>query len=152
VAKQRGEDGRSNNRPPVSGQFKPGQSGYPPGRPKGSRNHRTELDDQLKKTVAVTENGKRVRKKKWAVIIAQQINKAMAGDLKAAQFITEQMIKYGLLVEGDNEPTKLTTDEASVFEDVVRRIHAAEATTRPADPLVNERSEKAPLIDKDKKP
>ncbi len=118
-------DGRCNNRPPVAGQFKPGQSGHPSGRKKGTKNHRTELDDQLNKTVTVTENGKRVRKKKWTVIIAQQINKALAGDLRAAQFITEQMVKYGLLVEGDNEPAKLTVDEASVFANLVRRIQAA---------------------------
>ncbi len=84
--------------------------------------------------MAVTENGKRVRKKKWAVIIAQQINKAMAGDLKAAQFITEQMVKYGLLVESDNEPAKLTPDEASVFEEVVRRVRAASVVKELSEP------------------
>ena len=152
MTKQSGSDGRRNNRPPVSGQFKPGKSGHPQGRKKGSRNPRTELDDQLKKTVAVTENGKRVRKKKWAVIIAQQINKAMAGDLKAAQFITEQMVKYGLLVEGDNEPAKLTADEAFVFEDVVRRIRAANVKPGPTDPPTDDDSEKAPRTHEEKKP
>ena len=112
-----------------------------------SRNHRTELDNQLNKmAVAVTENGKRVRKRKsGAVIIAQQVNKALAGDLKAAQFITEQMVKYGLLAVGENEPTILTSDEASVFEDVVRCIHAANATSGPSGPSVNDDSGESPI-------
>jgi hypothetical protein len=107
VAKKTGSDGRRNNRPPVSGPFKPGQSGNKHGRKRGSRNHRTELIDQLNRMVVVTENSKRVRKTKWAVIVAQQINSAMARDLKAAQFLAEQRVKHGLLVESETEPARL---------------------------------------------
>ena len=152
VAKRKNSDGRRNNRPPVSGQFKPGKSGHPAGRQKGTRNARTELHDQLNRTIAVTENGKRVRKKKWAVIIAQQINKAMGGDLKAAQFIEEQMAKYGLLVEGDNEPAKLTTDEGFVFEDFLRRVRATDADPEPANSKISDNLVKPPPSDEGRNP
>jgi hypothetical protein len=152
VAEKTGGDGRRNNRPPVSGQFKPGQSGNKLGRKKGSHNHRTELSDQLSKTIAVTENGKRVRKRKSDVIIAQQINKALAGDLKAAQFIIEQMVKYGLLVEHENEPAKLAADDALVFEHIVRRIRDAKAESDPSDLPTEGNSETIPPAEEDRKP
>jgi hypothetical protein len=145
MAKPKCTDGRRNNRPPVSGQFKPGQSGHRPGRPPGSRNQRTVLQDETNRTVTVTENGKRVRKKKWAIIIAQQVNKAVAGDLKAAQFVTEQMLKYGLLnQETDNEQPNLGPDEQAVFEELARRIRDSQLSGNPPDPISDENSPAAP--------
>lgn len=133
-------DGRRNNRPPVSGQFKPGQSGFPSGRPKGSRSRRNVLEDELDKKVAVTENGRRVKRRKWDVIVAQQVNKALAGDLKATQFVADQMVKYGLLVEKTDESVKLTVDETAVFDNVVRRIRAADIQTDQTRPPSNDHS------------
>ena len=45
-------------KPPKSGQFKRGRSGNPKGRPKGSKDFRTDLRDVLDAKVAVTEDGK----------------------------------------------------------------------------------------------
>lgn len=126
-------DRRRNNRPPVSGQFQPGCSGHPPGRKKGSRSRRKVLEDELNKTVFVTENGKRVRRTKWELILAQQVNKAANSDLKAAQYVTDQMFKYGLLNQDSDEaaPAKLTADEKLIFDDIARRIRSSEPTAQP---------------------
>jgi Family of unknown function (DUF5681) len=135
MAKPPCRDGRRNNKPPVSGQFKQGQSGNQPGRRKGSRNKRKVLEDELNKTVFVTENGKRVRKKKWEIIIAQQVNKAMNSDLKATQYVTEQAFKYGLMSqETDPEPAKLGSAEKPVFDEIARRIRASQLPENPAEP------------------
>ena len=45
-------------RPPHKGQFKPGQSGNPRGRPKGSRNIRSYVQRLLDAPILVNENGK----------------------------------------------------------------------------------------------
>ena len=45
-------------KPPVETQFKPGQSGNLKGRPKGSRNMKVLLKEELEKPIQVQENGK----------------------------------------------------------------------------------------------
>ena len=70
-------------KPPKHIQFKKGQSGNPKGRPKGSKNVATILNEQLFSPVQITENGKR---KKIPVIegIIRVINKsALEGNRNA---------------------------------------------------------------------
>lgn len=74
-------------RPPKQHQFKPGQSGNPKGRPKGSRNLVKILDDELDQKVPVTEGGKRRRVSKRQLAVRQQVNKAAQGDGKAFEAI-----------------------------------------------------------------
>jgi hypothetical protein len=73
-------------RPPKHSQFKPGVSGNPKGRPKGSINLRTRINQQLGKTVTVTRNGRPVKMPKGDLIALQIVDSAAKGDLKAAMF------------------------------------------------------------------
>jgi hypothetical protein len=55
-------------RPPKETQFKSGQSGNPTGRPKGSQNFHTVLEQELNEKVTINENGiRKVVTKKEAV-------------------------------------------------------------------------------------
>lgn len=71
-------------RPPKHSQFKPGVSGNPRGRPKGSINLRTRVTQQLRKVVTVTRNGRQVKMCKADLIAHQIVDTAAKGDLKAA--------------------------------------------------------------------
>jgi hypothetical protein len=64
--------------PPKEHQFAPGASGNPRGRPKGSRNLRTDLAQLMKKTVAVRENGKRRRISRQEAMLLSLYDKALA--------------------------------------------------------------------------
>lgn len=70
-------------RPPKAHQFKPGQSGNPAGRPKGSRNMKTDLDVALKARMSVTKDGRTVTMTTQQVIIARLIEKSIKGDIRA---------------------------------------------------------------------
>jgi hypothetical protein len=69
-------------KPPDRTKFKPGQSGNPAGRPKGSRNMSTLLAQELNKTVRVVENGRSKKITKRQALSKQIVNKALSGDFR----------------------------------------------------------------------
>ncbi len=71
-------------RPPKHTQFRPGASGNPKGRPKGSVNMRTRVTHQLRQWVTITRNGQKVKIRKADLIALQIVDAAAKGDLKAA--------------------------------------------------------------------
>src|ERR1700759_1931665 len=72
---------------PEKTRFQAGRSGNPKGRPKGSKNFRTALADELSSTVPVTEQGKHRKLSKRAVIAKQMVNAALAGEMKVLPLI-----------------------------------------------------------------
>ena len=64
-------------KPPVSGQFRTGQSGNPKGRPRGSQAFGTILKTALEEMLPVTENGRTMRKSKKEIMTKVLVNKAL---------------------------------------------------------------------------
>ena len=67
-------------KPPQHSRFKPGQSGNPRGRPKGSRNSVNVLWDELAELITITENGKQKRITKLEGIVKAAALKGLKGD------------------------------------------------------------------------
>ena len=84
-------------RPPQGKQFKKGRSGNPKGRPKGSKNIRTIVFDELARRISIIENGKRKAISMSEAIVKQHVNRAAAGSEKAAQFVLQLMKETGQL-------------------------------------------------------
>ena len=72
---------------PKDTRFKPGQSGNPAGRPKGSCNLRTKVLQQLRQSVTVMKRGKPVKMTKVDVIANQMVDGSMKGDHKATVLV-----------------------------------------------------------------
>lgn len=115
-------------KPPVEGQFKPGQSGNPKGRPAGSKNTATLVYEKLNQRVDMNINGERKRMSKREIICEQAVNKAVKGDMKAFDRVValEQ-------THLDDEGRKLkssqstTLDDDKIIKDYVQR-HLEEAS------------------------
>lgn len=67
-------------KPPEHSRFKKGQSGNPSGRPKGSKNLATVLNEVLSERVTLTENGKPRRLAKRVMLMKQLVNRAVKSD------------------------------------------------------------------------
>ena len=98
-------------KPPKSGQFKPGQSGNPKGRPSGSKNIYKLLDDIVNEKIQMTKNGKPVRISKKQAMWFQAVNKAVQGDLKAFQTLLPVM------AEADHKNEELAKAANAIRQD-----------------------------------
>jgi len=74
-------------RPPRQHQFKPGQSGNPKGRPKGSKNAQTILREIMTGRIPARVGGKTVRMTICEAIFTKITEDALKGDPKAASFL-----------------------------------------------------------------
>ena len=80
-------------KPPKETQFKPGESGNPKGRPKGSKNFRTELIEELNMKVRVIENGQAQFMTKLEAAIKTLVNKTLSGDMRATRLLFDVIEK-----------------------------------------------------------
>jgi hypothetical protein len=79
-------------KPPKNTRFRSGHSGNPKGRPRGTKNTSTLLDEALKERVIVVENGGRRSVTKLEAILKQLVNKAAQGDHRATQLLLAHQI------------------------------------------------------------
>jgi hypothetical protein len=82
-------------RPPESGRFKKGKSGNPKGRPKGSTNFLTILEQELCQSIVVNENGKKKTITRMQAMVKRIVAGALQGDLKALMTLFEILRRTG---------------------------------------------------------
>lgn len=70
-------------KPPKQYQFKEGTSGNLRGRPKGTKNLKTDLMEELGEPIRITENGKTRRLSKQRVMVKGLVNRAIKGNDRA---------------------------------------------------------------------
>lgn len=77
-------------RPPKHSQFKPGQSGNPKGRPKGSKSQKTIIQDTLNEKIAYLEGGQRRSASRRELLIYKLVEKALKGDARATAVLLDK--------------------------------------------------------------
>jgi hypothetical protein len=114
-------------RPSRPTQFKKGQSGNPNGRPKGSRNLRTEMLEELRSQVTARENGREIRVSRHRLVLKSLIGKAAGGDMKAITLLMDLAMRLDLAepaaaarAEDEHEP--LAAEDRDILAEHERRI------------------------------
>src|SRR6202171_1150154 len=74
-------------KPPRAYQFKPGQSGNPPGRTKGAKNEETILRELLQHKVRINENGKVRKITVLEAILRKVAEDCLRGNIKSVGFL-----------------------------------------------------------------
>lgn len=79
-------------KPPEYSQFKPGASGNRKGRPKGSKNTYTLLNEILSQKINIKENNRDMKISKRTAMLTQLVNKGVKGDIKAISTLLPHML------------------------------------------------------------
>ena len=82
-------------KPPAHSQFKPGQSGNPKGRPRGSIGFRQALVAAINERVVISENGRKIRRSKGQIAAIQIANKAAKGEYRAIELLAKHTDTLG---------------------------------------------------------
>ena len=82
-------------RPPKSSQFKKGRSGNPRGRPKGSNNFLTLLEQELGQSIVVNENGKKKTISRMQAMVKRMVSGALQGETRAMLTLVEILRRMG---------------------------------------------------------
>jgi hypothetical protein len=90
-------------RPPASGRFRKGPSGNPKGRPKGSRNFLTLLEQELSQTIVVNENGKKKTMTRLQAVVKRIVTRALQGDQKELLTLFEILRRTGSFERSSDE-------------------------------------------------
>jgi hypothetical protein len=98
-------------RPPVSSRFKPGSSGNPTGRPKGTASFRVDFAEELAEVIAVPGDSRKVCTKRRA-IVKKLVADALSGEAKDAAALVLLCAK--LLPEHEEEDPRAADDQAFV--------------------------------------
>ena len=122
-------------RPPNAHQFPKDTSGNPKGRPKGARNLKTDLLEELGETMKVREGGRERWISKQRALIKTQVARALNGNDRAAAKIIELYLKViGLEDAAADADLPLTEDERAVIEKLEERLRRrAGLTARKTD-------------------
>jgi len=122
-------------KPPRHRQFKKGQTGNPKGRPKGAKNIKTELAEELQEKIVVREDGKRMVVSRRRAIIKTLVAKALKGDIRAAKELVNLDYKYLPPDESQPEERVLAPEDKAILEDFLarnqRRRPASRQTRKP---------------------
>ena len=118
-------------KPPPHTQFRKGRSGNPKGRPKSTKNLKTDLVEELREQILLREGTSQKRISKQRAMVKSLTAKAIKGDTRAASVILNMIYR---LVEGDT-PTEddapLTGEERAVLESLEARfLHRAQRKAR----------------------
>ena len=120
-------------RPPKSTQFKPGTSGNPKGRPKGSRPVGALLQEIIQQKIAVTENGRTRRLPVLEIMLRRLANDAMRGEPRSVKFLLSLFEHYGDSCQTTLQLGEILAEDAEILAEYLDETTVAERLPSTAE-------------------
>lgn len=122
------EDPVGYGKPPKSGQFKKGQTGNPKGRPKGSLDLSTYVQQMLSAQVTVTEGGKRKRVNSLQATLMRLAEKSLKGDMRAIEKVLSLAADMADELEARSEGRKISGRDKEIMEWFKQSVRESDKT------------------------
>jgi hypothetical protein len=120
-------------KPPVQSRFRKGCSGNPKGRPKGTKNLRTDLIEVLQERIMVTEGDRKVSMPKQRALVKTLVAKSLKGDSRSITTLLNTMSRaVGFANTADDIEQPLDANEQELMAVLKARLQPkAEPSTKP---------------------
>lgn len=147
MAKNSSSGGGGYKKPPKKNQFKPGKSGNPKGRPRGSRNLDKVFEEAFNIKLSSKENGQDKKISVTQALAQKLLAKALGGDLKAMELLFKYKERLDLKEEEKRKLEEKSTQPKSLSEQLeeFRRLTkgAKLGTPKPPEDLQNNNQDKS---------
>ncbi len=121
-------------KPPKHTRFQPGQSGNRRGRPKDTKNLKTDLMEELGEKIVVREGDRSQKVSKQRALLKSVVNRAIQGDPRATAIALSTMLR--LLDTGEGAPDVedgLFDDELAILQAYTARARRGRDVPAPRD-------------------
>lgn len=108
-------------KPPKDGRFQKGQSGNPSGRPKGTKNLRTDLIEELSERIVISEAGRQVKVSKQRAFVKRLMAEALSGKIRPATLLLNMMFRVLEPAPPEEIEADLSAEDAAILEAYVKR-------------------------------
>lgn len=108
-------------RPPKEHQFEPGQSGNPKGRPKGSKNEETILNNLLNRRIEIREAGRSRKISVLEAVLLKFAEEALRGNPRAATFLLD---RYRPTESNEISTEELRREDQEILDAFAARLEA----------------------------
>lgn len=115
-------------KPPKQTRFQPGRSGNPKGRPRGTKNLKTDLIEELGEKILVREGEQARQVSKQRAVVKTLMARTLKGDTRAASLLLSMMMRLidtGEAGESQDEP--LQENDLSILRDYEARVRQDDA-------------------------
>ena len=113
-------------RPPKKARFKKGRSGNPKGRPKGSKNFKSIVKDELGRPVEIKVNGQRRKVSQFEAVVMRAVGDAISGKPRQISLIMDLPNRFGLIEDEERLVRSLAPEDQRILERVImRRVEEA---------------------------
>ena len=108
-------------RPPKHSRFKPGNRANPKGRGRGTKNLKTDLQEELSEKITIGEGERRIKLSKQRAVVKSMVARAIKGDQRAADRCFELLLKFFGVGEDTSRLTELSAEDEAILTDFIAR-------------------------------